>query len=44
MHSDDLPDSESFHFRLMFFLDGYIDRIVPGGTDSDGTPLAVAWF
>ena len=35
MLSESLPDFESFHTRLMFFLDGYIDRALPGGTDGE---------
>ena len=35
MWSDNLEDPESFHFRLMCFLDGYVVRAVPGGTDGE---------
>ena len=35
MGLSNLPDFESFHGRLSFFLDGYIDQILPGGTDGE---------
>ena len=35
MCSDNLADPESFHFRLICFLDGYVHRAVPGGTDGE---------
>ena len=35
MGPENLEDPESFHFRLSCFLDGYVDRAVPGGTDGE---------